>query len=235
MKKTSIPWGGAKGATRRNIGYTVCTLYPTITSYPPFMLALTSDAHLDFLEFHGFAHDVEMFYSVLALLPGTCLGIALGWKSLSRFHANPNGTLSPTCRCIIAASLASLAPRLSTHSVSTPHILISQTSADMHSEMAGRGNFGSQNNYPNRGHNSPYQNNPNQYANPNQSANSNQFSNSNKYANNSQRGGAYSNSHQPGNNTRYGAYNAQDSMGTGSRKKMKCQSARSFSKNGILI
>ena len=53
------------------------------------------------------------------------------WKLLSRFHANPNWTLSPTCRCIIAASPASLAPRLFTHNVGTPYIFISQTSANI--------------------------------------------------------------------------------------------------------
>jgi len=49
------------------------------------MLALTSDANYpDVLEFRGFAHDVEMFQSLQALLPGTYLGIALGcWKSMS--------------------------------------------------------------------------------------------------------------------------------------------------------
>jgi len=72
------------------------------------MLALTLDARLDFLEFHGFAHDVEMFQSLLALLPGTCLGIALGWTSGSCY---PGSTLTPIGHCLPPAAVLLQLPR----------------------------------------------------------------------------------------------------------------------------
>jgi hypothetical protein len=149
---------------------------------------------------------------------------------------------------IIAATPPSLAPRLSTYNVSTPHILVSQTRADSSSEMANRGNFGFQNNSSQTlGHNGSNQNpNANQFANNAQPGgtydNSNQlarnpqpggaYSNPSQFGNMAQHGGAFNNSNQLANNAQHGgAYNAQSSMGMMPQNSRTCESARSSRKN----